>query len=376
MITYKNLFEPATELENIKSCIIEASKNGKMKKPCVKEVIDNIDEEAAILRDMMINHTTDIGTYELTEIREGIKRKKRNIAKPKFKYDQMLQHVLISQIKPIVMHSLYEYAHGSLENRGPLQSAEVISEWLRKDPKGTRYCLEMDVHHCYPSVVQDILIRRWHGKIKDADFNIENDKVIRASPKGLAPGSPTSVWHVHFLFTPFDHWLVEQDGVAHYLRHMDNIVIFGPSKKKLHQVEQAVIEYFEREYKMQINHNHQVFPIEWTDRNGKKHGRPLDVCGCLFYRGRTILREAHLIKTTRKANKIAKEDKITFYEAQQMMSHIGWMKNTDTYDVYKERIKPKVKIKQLKRIISKHARRENEKREVEKGNGLQESAGS
>lgn len=375
MITYNNLYEPAIELGNVKNCITEAAKNGKKKKHCVRKVIENIDKESEIVREKMKNHDTGFETYELCTIREGIKQKKREIAKPKFKYDQMIQHVLISQIKPIVMHSLYEYAHGSLEKRGPLQSAEVISKWIKDDPKGTRYCLQMDVHHCYPSVDQDILIYRWHKKIKDVDFNIENDKVIRASPFGLAPGSPTSVWHIHFLFTPFDHWVTEQDGVSHYLRHMDDIVIFGSNKKKLHKVERDAIEYMRREYNMEINHNHQVFPIEWEDKHEKKHGRPLDVCGYLFYRDRTILRESHMLKTTRKANKIAKKDKITFYDSQQMLSHLGWFEHADMYDAYLERIKPKVNVRQLKHIVSKHARKENKKREVENGNGVHEASG-
>lgn len=370
MITYKNIFKPAIEVGNIKQCILDNSKNGKMKREYVRRVVENVDEEAKIVHENMKNHTTVIEKYELVGITEGLKRKKRKIAKPKYKYDQIIQYVLISQLKPIVMHSLYEYAHGSLEGRGPLQSAQAISRWIKNDPKGTRYCLQMDVHHCYPSVDQEILIQRYHEKIKDEDFNIENDKVIRASPEGLAPGAPTSIWHIHFLFTPFDHWLSEQDGVAHNLRHMDDIVVFGPSKKKLHKVERDVIEYMKREYNMEINNNHQVFPIEWTDKKGKKHGRPLDVCGYLFYRDRTIMRKNHLIKTTRKATKIAKNEKISFYESGQMLSHLGWFKHADVYNVYLERIKPKVKIKTLKHIVSKHSRKENEKREMENSNRL------
>lgn len=375
MRTYKNIFEPAIEVQNIKTCILDASKNGKMKKRCVREVVENIDEEAENVRDMMKNHTTVFEKYELCEIHEGIKQKRREIAKPNFKYDQMVQHVLISMIKPIVMKSLYEYAHGSLPNRGPMQTAQAISKWIRNDPKGTRYCLQMDVHHCYPSVDQDILIERWHQKVKDADFNIENDKVIRASPFGLAPGSPTSVWHIHFLFTPFDHWLSEQDGVDHNVRHMDDIIIFGSNKKKLHKVERDAIAYMKREYHMEINHNHQVFPIEWTDRKGRKHGRPLDVCGYLFYRDKTILRKSHMIKTTRKAAKIGKKKKITFYDGQQLLSHLGWFKHADMYESYLRYIKPYVNVKQLKRMVSKHTRRENERNEMEERKRLQQAAG-
>lgn len=375
MRTYNNIFGPAIEVQNIKACILEASKNGKMKKRCVREVIENIDEESEKVHDIMKNHSTVFKTYELCEIREGIKRKRREIAKPHFKYDQMIQHVLISQIRPIVMKSLYEYAHGSLKNCGPLQTAQAISKWLRKDPKGTRYCLQMDVHHCYPSVDQDILIERWHQKVKDADFNIENDKVIRASPFGLAPGSPTSVWHIHFLFTPFDHWLSQQDGVEYSIRHMDDIIAFGPNKKKLHKVERDSIEYMKREYNMEINHNHQVFPIEWKDRKGEIHGRPLDVCGYLFYRDKTIMRKSHMIRTTRKAAKMDKKERITFYDAEQLLSHLGWYEHADMYDSYLKYIKPKANVKQLKRMVSKHSRKENERNEMENRNRLQRAAG-
>ena len=375
MRTYNNIFESAIEIQNVKACILEASKNGKMKKQCVREVVENIDEESEKVHDMMKNHSTVFKTYELCEIHEGIKRKRREIAKPHFKYDQMIQHVLISQIRPIVMKSLYEYAHGSLKNRGPLQTAQAIGKWLRKDPKRTRYCLQMDVHHCYPSVDQDILIERWHQKVKDADFNIENDKVIRASPFGLAPGSPTSVWHIHFLFTPFDHWLSQQDGVEYSIRHMDDIIAFGPNKKKLHKAEQDSIMYMKREYNMEINHNHQVFPIEWEDRKGKIHGRPLDVCGYLFYRDKTIMRKSHMIKTTRKATKMDKKERITFYDAEQLLSHLGWYEHADMYDSYLKYIKPKANIKQLKRMVSKHSRKENERNEMENRNRLQRAAG-
>lgn len=210
---------------------------------------------------------------------------------------------LLDQMIPVVMTSF----------------VKILQNIQGKDPKGTRYCLQMDVHHCYPSVDQDILIERWHQKVKDADFNIENDKVIRASPFGLAPGSPTSVWHIHFLFTPFDHWLSQQDGVEYSIRHMDDIIAFGPNKKKLHKVERDSIEYMKREYNMEINHNHQVFPIEWKDRKGKIHGRPLDVCGYLFYRDKTIMRKSHMIRTTRKATKMDKKERITFYDAEQLL---------------------------------------------------------
>lgn len=73
---------------------------------------------------------------QLQGVGDAMKEESREIAKPHFKYDQMIQHVLISQIRPIVMKSLYEYAHGSLKNRGPLQTAQAISKWASERSEG------------------------------------------------------------------------------------------------------------------------------------------------------------------------------------------------------------------------------------------------
>lgn len=357
------------DLSVIGNAIDKAAEN-KHKRRDVQEVLANKDYYAKTVQQMLKDHSYVPPEYKLYKITEGTKRKEREIEKPHFKYDQIIQHVLITQLKPIIMSSLHPYAHGSLEGRGPLQSAKAISKWIKNDPKGTRYCLQMDIHHCYPSVDQEILIERYHRKIKDDDFNIENDKVIRSSPEGLALGAPTSVWNIHFLLTPFDHWLSEQDGVAHNLRHLDDIIVFGPNKKKLHKVEKACMEYVKKEYGMEMNHNHQVFPIEWTDKKGKKHGKPLDICGYLFYRDRTILRKSRMLGITRKAGRIGKKEKPTYYDAQQMVSQMGWLNHSDTYNMYLEYVKPKVSKRKMRKLISKAMKRKDAERSQ---NGLQES---
>lgn len=363
MKTYKNLYEEMLDINNIMAAIDKASEK-KRKRRDVQEVLANKLLYANRVQEMLRAHSYVQPHYRLHTIVEGSKKKKRQIEKPRFKYDQLIQNVLITQLKKIILHSLYEHAHGSMDNRGPYQSAQVISKWIRKDRKGTRYCLQMDIHHCYPSVDQNVLIDMYHRVIKDEDFNIENDKIIRATDTGLAIGAPTSFWHLHFLLTPLDHWIVTLDGVEHYLRHADDMIIFGSNKKKLHQVEQKVIAYVRDNLHMEINHSHQVFPIEWADKRGKKHGRPLDVCGYLFYRDRTILRKARMLGITRKASKIGKKEKPTIKDARQMTSQMGWLNHSDTYDMYLQRIKPVVSKRRMRKIISKHQKRKNERRKL------------
>ena len=59
--------------------------------------------------------------------------------------------------------------------------------------------------------------------------------------------------------------------------------------------------------------------------------------------------------------------KISWYNASVMLSYMGLFKHTDTYNYYIDYIKPKINVKKLKRIVSKHSRKENEHDRLEKG---------
>ncbi len=358
MKTYKNLFNEMIKRQNISKAIDKAAKL-KKKRNYVRKVLRNKDKYIDRLIEMFKEHSYQPGNYKQRVIQDGSRKKKRIIEVPRFIYDQLIQNCLIMQLEKVILPHMYEHAHGSIKGRGQAQTAACIKKWIRKDPKGTRYCLQMDIHHCYPSIDQELLIEKYHQKIKDDDFNIENDKVIRAGFHGLAIGSPTSFWHLHFLLTPVDHWIVTLDGVKHYVRHADDLIIFGSNKRKLHKVELAVIERMEKEFHLEINHNHQVFPLEYTGRDGKKHGRPLDVCGLLFYRDRTVLRETRMLGVTRKARRIGKKEKPTIKDARQMVSQMGWLDQSDTYDMYLEHVKPYVSKRKMRKMISKYDRRRN-----------------
>jgi len=106
------------------------------------------------------------------------------------------------------------------------------------------------------------------------------------------------------------------------------------------------------------------------DENGKQvtKGRMLDFMGFQFHHDRTTIRKSNIEAARRKANHISKQDKISWYNASVMLSYMGLFKHTDTYNYYIEYIKPKINVKKLKRIVSKHSRKENEQHDrLEKG---------
>ena len=113
----------------------------------------------------------------------------------------------------------------------------------------------------------------------------------------------------------------------------------------------------------------QALGYAFLDKDGKQvtKGRMLDFMGFQFHHDRTTIRKSNIEAARRKANHISKQNKISWYNASVMLSYMGLFKHTDTYNYYIDYIKPKINVKKLKRIVSKHSRKENEHDRLEKG---------
>ena len=142
----------------------------------------------------------------------------------------------------------------------------------------------------------------------------------------------------------------------HYIRYMDDMVIFGSNKKKLHQMHKAIGEYLNNQLGLELKDNWQVFRFNYI-RDGKHHGRDLDFMGFRFFRDKTILRRTIMLKATRKAKRISKKVKPTIYDVRQMMAYLGWIDCTDTYQMYEEWIKPYIYFQDCKRRVSRYDKR-------------------
>ena len=119
------------------------------------------------------------------------------------------------------------------------------------------------------------------------------------------------------------------------IRYMDDMVVFGKNKKELHRMQQEIERFLREKFNLQMKGNWQVFRFDYTEKKtGKRKGRPLDFMGFQFYHDKTILRESIMLSCTRKVNRVAKKEKITWYDATAILSYMGYLSNTDTYDMY------------------------------------------
>ena len=158
----------------------------------------------------------------------------------------------------------------------------------------------------------------------------------------------------------FDHFVKEKLKAKCYTRYVDDKNIFGSNKRVLRKNLEEIKKFLAKE-NLSLKSNYQIFKFSYLDKNNNDKGRPLDFLGFKFYKNRTTLRKRILGNLYKKVCKIFKKIlnnlPISWYEATQVMSYIGYLNSTKTHGWYEKYIRPKVNFGRLKRIISHNAKK-------------------
>lgn len=393
-------------------------------------------KEIQRIEQMTIQGKYHLPKHKSCTINEKGPHKQREILKPNYMPEQIMHHIAVKAIKDAVMHGMYIYVLGSVPGRGAHLGKKVIERWIREDPENTRIIGKMDIRHFFQSVDHEILRKWIHKKIRPGEIRDLLEIIMDASDMGLPLGFYTSQWFANFLLQPLDHYIKEELHIKYMTRYMDDIVIFGSNKKQIHYAVSKIQEYLRDELNLEMKKNWQVFRFEYEQEeaaimcrtlkelyaldaaltsakikhkckmsHGKRkiyitmnlmarkekqimgmlsefrgtydveimlHGRALDYMGFEFHRNRTILRKSIMINATRKATQISKSEKVCWCNAASFLSMMGWVTRTDSYNMFCERIQPKVSVKKMKQIVSKHQRRVNNADHMENHTGNSE----
>ena len=329
MRSYNNLYEPMLQDDYIKQRFINASKKKKNRND-VREVLENLDEHTELLKKMLTEELFIPDYHKPSIINESSSKKTRRILKPHYKYEQVIHHCAIGQFKPIVMNGLYEFSCGSIPDRGVHYGKKYMRKWLDSYDGKKFFVLKMDVHHFFESINRRILKRKLKAVIRDKRFYrllcilIEHDKIalvakiltdagveidaeqtktlvgciafddisgalevlreigiagamfeelkiiIEEMRKGVPLGYFTSQWFGNFYLKALDHYIKEELHAEHYMRYMDDMVILGKSKKKLHKMHRAIETYLNDNLDLEIKGDWQVFRFEYPvfDKGG------------------------------------------------------------------------------------------------------------
>lgn len=357
-----HLFEKMIDRDNLKLAIQNAARR-KRNRASVRRVLNDIEKYTDKLYEILSSESFNPHQYAIREINDGIKKKKRIIAVPRFFPDQCIHHAFVQIFKEVVTHSAYEYSCGCVPGKGTDGARKVITHWIKTDPAGTSKVAQLDVKHCYPTLSHAKLQGKLKKRIKDKRFLRLAYKIIagyqqpmatgeRLVPEIEAVGIPvglyTSPWFLNFFFQDLDHKISEKCGLHHYVRYVDDIVLFDTSKRKLHKAVKFISKELEA-VNMRLKHTWQVFRLKF---------RPLDFLGYRFHTDHVSLRKTIMHRMSRKARIIAKKDYISLTNASGMVSYMGYIKATDSYRFWEKYIRPYVNIKQLKGVISHENRKQ------------------
>lgn len=387
MKSYNHLFELLISEDNIVKALHKAAV-GKKDRKSVQEVLQNPERYIKEKQESIINDTIEFSVQHPIIIREGYQKKTRVIICPDFKKAQWLHHMVVQAMKPIFMKGMYEYTCGSIPKRGVHYGKKHLEKFIKNNPADIKYVLKLDIRHYYPSVDIDLLKDRLRTHIHDERFlNVvfkildSNKAYIDGEVKelGLPIGYYTSQWFANWYLQPLDHYIKEDLHTKCYVRYMDDMVIFGRNKKELHKKLEKIRAYLKENLHLELKPNYQVFRFDYMkklktkDENGnivyieKRQGRPIDFMGFKFYRDKTTLRRSIYFKAVRLAMRIKKKANITWFDACQVVSYLGWFYATDTYMAFKKYFEPMVNISACKRII----RKTQEQRRHKNGTKLQ-----
>ena len=107
------------------------------------------------------------------------------------------------------------------------------------------------------------------------------------------------------------------------------------------------IKDFLKNEDLELKKNFQIFKIE---------SRDIDFLGLRFFRDKTILRKRNMFNASRKAIKVSKSEKVSFKDACGVISYYGWIKHSNSYNFYINRIKPYARIKDMKKVVSDYSK--------------------
>lgn len=126
-----NLYKPMLEHGNVERKFHIAAK-GKTQRPDVAVILqpENIQRHVETVIEQLSNTAPegfDVPNPEKAwkptkhgkvTINEGTNRKQRQIEKPRYNYEQVVHHIVVSACYDIFMKGMYEFSCGSVPNRG------------------------------------------------------------------------------------------------------------------------------------------------------------------------------------------------------------------------------------------------------------------
>jgi hypothetical protein len=227
---------------------------------------------------------------------------------------------MINLIKKKLVHYFDPYCIGNIKGRGPGYGAKVIKRWLVNDRKGTKYCLKCDVKKCYDSIRPWEIMKAMRRVVKDERYLQIIEKTAYSLDR-LPLGNYTSSWFSNLILTTLDRAIRSSHKGKYYMRYVDDFIVLGPNKRKLHQLVPSIINVL-NSMGLCLKENWQIFPVRV---------RGIDIIGFRFFGSHTLYRKRNILSMMRSIRRYFKHP--IPYNARSVLSRIGQVRHFNSYNL-------------------------------------------
>ena len=211
------LYDKMVDRDFIRSVIQEAAK-GRRNRRDIARVLADLDGYVEKTYELVATESFVPSAPKVREIYDESSEKFRKIKMVPFWPDGVIQWMLVTAMKPVLMRGMHPWSCASIPGRGGKRIHKKIRGALRNDPKGTKYAAELDVAQYYPSISGKRLIWALARKIKDKRFLRTVYSIIESCGGGLAIGYYICQWLANFYLEPLDQYIMTLPGVKYMTR--------------------------------------------------------------------------------------------------------------------------------------------------------------
>ena len=365
------LYDRMLDREFIRGVILDAA-HRRTHRHDIAPVLADLDDYVERTYEMLAADSYIPSKPKEKQIYDESSQKYRTIKMVPFWPDGIMHWLIVSAMRPVLMRGMYRWSCASVPRRGTKDVRRYISRIMRNDPKNTKYAAELDVAHFYPSIPIRRLIRALGRKIKDKHFLRLVYSILESCGGGLAIGYYICQWLANYYLEPLDQFIMSLPGVKYMTRHMDNITIFGPNKKQLHNARRLIAEFMQQRLGLTMKGNWQVYRTVFTAAVAKKHSlldeqkrrrrkpRMVSAVGYRFSRTHIVLRKRNFLRFTRQCRRAKKRldtgRRISFKLASGLLSRIGQLKHCNSQSARVRYVDP-IGVKHLKEVVRYESKR-------------------
>lgn len=335
MKTSKNLYSKMLNIDYIKNVIKESLKGKKYKDRMMKKL------DSYSLYALSFMETFSINLKETNKVIIHDRKKDREITISPYFPNKIFDYLVVSAIKPIIEKSMFKWCVGNVEGRGKDMGISYLEKHIAK----YKYALKLDVKKFYDNIDKRVLFELVRRKVSDEKFLKFYSLVIGKEGKGIDLGLNSSQWLANYYLQGLDYYIKQNLKAEVYVRYVDDMIILGNNKRKLHNFIKKIEEYLEVKLNLKLKENYQLLNLE--------KGDDIEFLGYKISKEKTRLCKPVFHKFVRLYKRMNDKSK---RRAKTIVSLFGWFKRTSySYMYYKKYLQPIIQFSTIKKLLRKRS---------------------